>query len=122
MKKIFLSLFLIFPTLVFADNCNNPSNDFDGLYCLNKVYIQADADLNKSYKKLKKYLSKAGRSKLRSGQKEWINERNADCSYHKNGQFFVSLRCATDTTIDRTNFLNDRIRECKATGCQTRKL
>ena len=24
-----------------AENCDNPNNDFDGLYCLTKVYLQA---------------------------------------------------------------------------------
>lgn len=26
--------------------CDNPKNDFDGLYCLNKIYQEADKELN----------------------------------------------------------------------------
>ena len=29
--------------------CDHPANDFDGLYCLNKIYQQADHDLNGAY-------------------------------------------------------------------------
>jgi uncharacterized protein YecT (DUF1311 family) len=122
MKKILIGLLLALPTFAFADNCNNPSNSFDGLYCLNKVYIQADKDLNTSYKSLRKYLKSSEKSKLKKGQITWIKDRNASCSYHNDRGFFVNLRCAKNMTVDRTNFLNDRIRECKATGCQSRKL
>lgn len=105
-----------------ADNCNNPRDDFDSLYCLNKIYQQADKDLNSSYKKLKKALRKNGRRKLRSAQRQWIKKRNNNCSFRRNGMFFVSLSCTTKLTIERTNELQNRIRECKATGCQPSKL
>jgi hypothetical protein len=36
--------------------------------------------------------------------------------------FWVNLGCTKATTVNRTNVLNDRIRECKATGCQPSKL
>ncbi len=122
MKKILATLLLLSPLYSYADNCDNPSNDFDGLYCLNKVYIQADKDLNEAYKDLRTYLNKAEKSTLKVGQIAWIKERNADCSYRDDRGFFVNLDCTTNTTIDRTNFLQDRTRECKATGCQPSKL
>jgi len=108
--------------MAIANNCNNPRDDFDGLYCLNKVYQQADKDLNTAYKKLKRLLKKRDRKTLRNRQRSWIEDRNDSCSFYRDGMFFVSLRCTTDITIDRTNQLTNRIRECKATGCQPRKL
>ncbi|MCK5727269.1 MAG: DUF1311 domain-containing protein [Thiotrichaceae bacterium] len=122
MKKLLTLLLLIAPLSAFADNCNKPSNDFDGLYCLNKVYIESDKDLNSAYKALKKRLNRSAKTKLRSGQRAWIRNRNSSCSRRDGAHFFVNLRCATNKTIKRTNFLNDRIRECKATGCQSKKL
>jgi uncharacterized protein YecT (DUF1311 family) len=123
MKKMIAALLLSTAFPAYADNCDNPSNDFDGLYCLNKVYIQADKDLNESYQQLKIRLEATGVAKLRKGQLAWMKNRNSDCSYYDdNGEFFVNMRCTTDTTIERTNFLNDRVRECKATGCQPSKL
>ena len=123
MKKFFICTFiLMYSSFAMADNCNNPRDDFDSLYCLNKVYQEADKDLNKAYKKLKKLLKRNGRKKLKNRQIVWIKRRNNDCSFRKNGMFFVSLSCTTKTTIARTNELMNRIRECKATGCQASKL
>ncbi len=113
---------LFFSTIAIADNCNKPKDDFDNLYCLNKVYQAADKDLNKAYKKLKKLLKRNGRKKLKQRQRGWIRKRNHKCSFRRNGVFYVSLSCTTKTTIARTNELRNRIRECKATGCQPSKL
>ena len=121
-KYLFCTLAILFSSAAIADNCNNPRDDFDSLYCLNKVYQQADKDLNIAYKKLKKLLKKKDRKTLRNRQKSWIQDRNNNCSFKKNGMFFVSLSCTTKTTISRTNQLTNRIRECKAAGCQPRKL
>jgi uncharacterized protein YecT (DUF1311 family) len=124
MKKTYLAALMIaaLPFAASADNCDQPRDDFDGLYCLNKVYVQADKDLNKAYKELRGYLNSSEKKTLKSGQLEWINHRNDECSYYNDRGFFVNLSCAADATIERTNFLNDRIRECKATGCQASKL
>lgn len=124
MKKTYLAALMIaaLPFAASADNCDQPRDDFDGLYCLNKVYVQADKDLNKAYKELRGYLNSSEKKTLKSGQVTWINHRNDECSYYNDRGFFVNLSCAADTTIERTNFLNDRIRECKATGCQASKL
>lgn len=105
-----------------ATACDSPNNDFDGLYCLNKVYQEADKDLNSHYKSLVAQLDSQGRAKLKSSQLDWMRQRNDNCSRHEDGSFFVNLRCATDTTIARVQFLQDRERECKATGCQNSKL
>lgn len=107
---------------VYADNCDHPRDDFDGLYCLNKVYAQSDRDLTTAYKDLRKRLRPVDRKTLKETEIKWIDARNSSCSWRHNGGFFVNLRCATDMTVQRTNFLNDRIRECKATGCQPSQL
>lgn len=103
-------------------NCDKPRDDFDGLYCLNKVYLEADKDLNSVYKELVGKLDAAGKGRLKSGQLSWIDERNSRCSRNDGGAFYVNLRCATETTISRVQFLQDRLRECKSSGCQQSKL
>ena len=50
-----------------AQNCDKPNNDFDSLYCLNKVYLEADKELNISYAKLVKQLNTQQKSKLKRG-------------------------------------------------------
>lgn len=102
--------------------CDKPKNDFDGLYCLNKVYQEADTELNANYKKLMAKLDPAGAAALRKGQLAWINERNSNCSRHEGDGFFVNLDCATNRTINRAQFLQDRYRECVSSGCQNSNL
>ena len=106
-----------------AQNCDKPVNDFDGLYCLTKVYLEADKDLNNSYSKLNKVLNNTQKSKLKRGQLAWMRERNNKCSYHddENG-FFVNMNCATRITTERVNFLNERVRECSAGSCRDSRL
>lgn len=102
--------------------CDKPRDDFDGLYCLNRVYQEADAELNANYKKLMPKLDSNAAAALRRGQFAWIEERNASCSKRDNQGFFVNLNCATKQTISRAQFLQDRYRECVSSGCQNSKL
>ena len=123
MKTLILALFLGYATAAYADSaCDKPRDDFDGLYCLNKVYLEADKELNENYKKLTAKLDDEGKATLRNTQRAWIEERNANCSRREGQQFFVNLSCATNTTIQRAQFLQDRYRECVSTGCQNSKL
>lgn len=103
---------------VFADNCDQVKEGFDGLYCLQKVYFQADKELNDSYKKLNTLIDAKLKKKLKETQLTWIQERNTECSWKDERGSFVNMDCAKNKTVSRTNFLNDRIRECKSTGCQ----
>lgn len=122
-KLITAALLFAMPAVAMANsNCDNPKNDFDDLYCLNKVYLQADKDLNASYGKLMKKLDGNGKALLKKGQLAWISSRNNECSYTDGRGFFVNLACATSTTIERLQFLDDRYRECVSSGCQNSKL
>ncbi len=122
MKIPSIILLLLITSSANADNCDKPKNDFDDLYCMNKIFLQADKDLNKSYKKLRKHLKKKGKRKLKYSQRAWISDRNETCSLKKGIFFYVSIDCTAIMTIERTTFLANRIRECKATGCQLSKL
>ncbi|BDA79024.1 hypothetical protein LPTSP3_g19540 [Leptospira kobayashii] len=123
MKTILVGIFvLVAGSSLYADNCDHPKDDFDGLYCLNKVYIQADKDLNDAYKKLNSSLAADAKKKLKEFQLYWIQSRNSECSWKDERGFFVNLSCAANKTISRTDFLNARIRECKSTGCQPSRL
>ncbi len=124
MKALLIaSLLLCVPASAFANSaCDKPTNDFDGLYCLNKVYQEADKELNDIYKKLREKLDSAGKQVLKEGQLAWMKERNSTCSKHEGGQFYVNLDCAAGTTIKRSQFLQDRLRECLSSGCQNSKL
>jgi uncharacterized protein YecT (DUF1311 family) len=123
MKKFMLALLVLASGSAFANSaCDTPRNDFDGLYCLNKVYQEADKELNANYKKLAAQLDAGGKQKLKSGQLAWIDSRNKSCSKRESSGFYVNLDCATQTTIERAQFLQDRVRECVSAGCQNSKL
>ena len=102
--------------------CDTPKNDFDGLYCLSKIYQEADTELNENYRKLYKSLDPQGKQALKDGQNVWMRTRNAECSEYDAKGFLVNMRCATDTTIERNTFVQDRLRECKSSGCLNSKL
>ena len=68
MKKFMLALLVLASGSAFANSaCDTPRNDFDGLYCLNKVYQEADKELNANYKKLSAQLDASGKQKRRLG-------------------------------------------------------
>lgn len=123
MKKFLIAAVLCAAGSAHANSaCDTPKNDFDGLYCLNKVFQEADKELNENYKKLSGKLDADGKKSLKAGQLAWIDTRNANCSKRDAGGFFVNLECATSTTIKRSQFLQDRVRECSSAGCQNSKL
>jgi uncharacterized protein YecT (DUF1311 family) len=117
-----LSLALVANVAHANSACDSPKNDFDGLYCLNKVYQAADLELNNNYKKLNSQLDGNGKKALKIGQLKWIESRNISCSKREETSFYVNLDCATSTTIKRSQFLQDRIRECAISGCRNSKL
>lgn len=123
MKKLLIVLLACCADPALANSaCDKPRNDFDGLYCLNKVYQEADKELNENFKKLNGKLNAEGKQSLKAGQLEWIRQRNASCSKREGSAFYVNLDCATSTTIERSQFLQNRIRECTSTGCQNSQL
>lgn len=123
MKKLLAILLLAASAGAYANSaCDKPKNDFDDIYCLNKVYSQADKELNKSYGELAKLLDANGKKMLKASQMAWISNRNDSCSYKDHRGFFVNLSCATQATIERLQFLNDRKRECNSAGCMNSKL
>jgi uncharacterized protein YecT (DUF1311 family) len=123
MKRLVLAVLLCAAGAAQANSaCDKPRKDFDGLYCLNKVYQEADKELNDNYGKLAGKLDADGKQRLKAGQLRWIDERNNSCSRHEPNAFLVDLECATGTTIKRSQFLQDRVRECASAGCQNSKL
>ncbi|KAF0812986.1 hypothetical protein IGB42_02382 [Andreprevotia sp. IGB-42] len=124
MKKMLMAAGLLLVSALASanSNCDKPKDDFDGLYCLNKVYLQADKDLNEVYGKLVKQLDADGKAALKKGQLAWISNRNSECSYKDAKGFYVNLDCATRTTTERVQFLTERSRECSSAGCMNSKL
>lgn len=125
MKYVTLLLGVVFLAtagIANADNCDHPQKGFDGVYCQSKVYMQADHDLGKAYKDLRHRLMPKDKNVLKKTEIKWIKRRDRLCSRTIGQKFFVNIHCATVLTVNRTDFLTQRIRECKATGCQPSKI
>lgn len=121
MKKIVIATILCvsLPYAKSSSACDNPRlTEYDRNYCMNKVYTEADRELNINYKKLMPMLNSEGKSRLKRGEKAWMRDRDNACQ--RGGTTYI--QCNIDYTIDRTNFLQDRIRECKSSGCLNSRL
>lgn len=123
MKKWLLVLTVMWGwTLVQAAGCDNPSDDFDRLYCVNQEFVQSDKELNDRYKELFAKLNPQGQKLLRDAQRNWIKERNKASQATLNGEVVFYMGTATNMTKERTEFLKARLRECNSTGCVNSKL
>ena len=100
-------------------SCDNPRTDFDNLYCERKVFMQADTDLNSAYNKLRARLNATDKRTLLTAQRGWIRERDEECGATDDETIRVDIECAKTKTIARTNWLNDRLRECTSSGCRS---
>lgn len=119
-KKIGLLCALTLPILAYADNCESTRNVYDSIYCTNKVFANADADLNKNYQLLRKSLTEKQKNILKTSQLAWIKDRDNACSDEDDQS--VAVECNLRYTQERNHWLIERIRECKTVGCKTSKL
>jgi uncharacterized protein YecT (DUF1311 family) len=124
MRPLLLSLsVMLFPGLALANGCENPRNSYDAVHCEQKIYQKADDDLNKTYKQLIAKLDKEGKKILKHEQLAWIRERDTECTMHSaDAGEVIQTGCMTTKTTERTNFLQERYRECVTAGCMNSRL
>ena len=120
-QSVFVGIFMLMGSgLAFADNCESTRNAYDDIYCTNKIFASADAELNKNYKTLQGKLNTSQKSILKKSQLAWIKERDAQCSDDEERRVFVN--CNLEQTQKRNAWLTERIRECSTVGCKTSTL
>lgn len=107
-------------TLSYADNCDKTRSSYDDVYCTNKIYLGADTDLNKNYQLVRKYLNETQEKILKKSQLAWIRYRDAECS--DNLQSTENIQCRLNMTLERNNWLQERLRECETSTCKTTRL
>ncbi|WP_374974198.1 lysozyme inhibitor LprI family protein [Acinetobacter venetianus] len=121
MHKIMLGLLCyVVATLSYADNCDKTRNTYDDIYCTNKIYASADADLNKNYQQLRHLLNETQQKILKKSQLAWIHYRDEQCSDDQ--QNSVDVQCRLSATQERNHWLLERLRECQTIGCKTTRL
>lgn len=119
-EKIVFAFLCFGITTVYADNCDSARNTYDDIYCTNKIYASADADLNKNYQALRAKLTTAQRNTLKKSQLAWIRQRDAECTDSNRNS--VDVQCRLQTTQERNHWLQERLRECQTVGCKTSRL
>ena len=103
---------LSIPLTVSAD-CINPTTPYDQTYCTAKLFIESDAELNSVYDQLKKLVNKNTKSDLKNIQRAWIAYRDQECSVGGT----IQVQCNFEANKARTEYLRDRLRECKTGQC-----
>ena len=90
-----------------GDPCDSPAA-VDQRSCLNRSIVQNDADLNRTYQDLLAQSRKSGGPELeqrfRDSQRDWVNQRDADCRGKGEGALWAKARsrCLADYSAKRT--------------------
>ncbi|QQS54900.1 MAG: DUF1311 domain-containing protein [Candidatus Competibacteraceae bacterium] len=118
-----LSFKLIITTVLICANqfafstgeCDKYTTSYDRTYCFSKLFVESDKELNIVYKELQSKLKSNAKKSLTEVQREWIKYRDDACQ-PKEGT--INVDCNYDINRERTNYLMDRLTECKAGTCR----
>lgn len=100
------------------DGCANPKTPYDSTYCLAKLFLESDKELNEVYKNLRSALKEPAKKSLTGVQRQWIQYRDASCSVGTT----INVDCNYKVNTERAEYLRDRLRECKTGHCQDDKI
>lgn len=117
-----LALLVLSTTQSHAADCDKVGSQFDKAFCQTRIYVAADDELNATYQQLYDRLDADGRHVLKNRQQSWIRYRNDTCTLYSDQNAFINMQCAYEATVEKTQFLQDRLRECKSVGCLNSKL
>jgi uncharacterized protein YecT (DUF1311 family) len=124
MKRIFsiLAAGMLFfsPCVAFADGeCDKYTTNYDRTYCFVKLFIESDNELNAVYRDLRKVIKAPVREQLTLVQREWIKYRDTVCQPQPGT---IAVDCNYRVNRERTEYLRDRLRECRAGTCRDDKI
>jgi uncharacterized protein YecT (DUF1311 family) len=117
MKRILssLTLALLMPVAAHAaGECDKYRTSYDKTYCMAKIFFESDNELNASYKDLRNLVNDSTKQQLKDSQLDWIRYRNGACE--SGGS--IDVDCNYRVNRSRTEYLRDRVRECKAGTCR----
>ena len=96
------------------ESCDKFKTSYDRTYCVAKLFLESDKELNAAYTELRKPLKDSVKQQLTETQRDWIKHRDAACE--QSGA--INVGCNFKINKERTDYLRDRVRECKAGNCQ----
>lgn len=116
MKKMLLALSLAIAANAFAieTNCDKYKESYGRTYCLSKLFVESDNELNDVYQELRGKISKEAQKSLKDTEIRWIKYRTSKCEVSPGT---IDVRCSYEVNRDRTNYLRDRLRECNSRMC-----
>ncbi|WP_157617740.1 lysozyme inhibitor LprI family protein [Succinimonas amylolytica] len=104
----------LFNTAAAESSCNQYTTSYDRTFCFCKMIVESDKELNEVYKELRENLDEKTAEGLKLTQRKWIKYRNNQCE--NNGT--IQLQCNYNVNKSRTDYLRERLRECKSGVCQ----
>jgi len=95
--------------------CDRYVTAYDKTYCMSKLFVESDKELNLVYTELRKMLNPYLKKNLTDVQREWIKHRDNACQ-SRPGTIMVD--CNYRVNKERAEYLRDRLRECKTGNCR----
>lgn len=106
---------LLTQSVLAAGECDNYRTSYDRTYCYVKLFTESDNELNQVYKSLRDVLKDEQRKSLIETQRAWMKYRDQSCEAQTGT---INVDCNYDVNRKRTDYLRDRLRECRAGTCR----
>ena len=120
MKSIFNVL--LAGALVFAyqsalaqGECDKYTTSYDRTYCFSKLFVESDKELNSVYNELRGAIKETAKKQLTEAQRDWMKYRDQTC---QSSPGTINVDCNYEVNRKRTEYLRDRLRECKTGTCR----
>lgn len=97
-----------------TEQCGSYRTPYDRTYCVAKLFMRSDQELNTVYGKLESAVTGDTRQGLVQVQRGWIKYRDRACEA---GAGSIDVVCSYHVNRARTDYLRDRLRECEAGRC-----
>jgi len=94
--------------------CDKYRTSYDKTYCFAKLFVESDKELNTAYNDLRGVAKEPAKTELKQTQLQWIKHRDASCE----SSGAINVDCNYRVNRERTEYLRDRARECKAGTCR----
>ena len=95
--------------------CDKYTSSYDQTYCFSKLFVESDKELNDVYKDLRAAIKEPAKKSLTEVQRDWMKYRDKSC---QSSPGTVNVDCNYDVNRKRTEYLRDRLRECKTGTCR----
>jgi uncharacterized protein YecT (DUF1311 family) len=112
-------MFFFSQTALAEGECDEHQAGYDRTFCLAKLLIESDNELNTVYQDLRKLIKEDSKKQLTFVQQEWMQYRDITCQSRPGA---ITTGCAYNLNRERTNYLRDRLRECKTGACRNDKI